>query len=53
MDVMGEHLSESDWELIRQFAKTPAHERTPEILVGEGKPAEEGADGRVRPHRSE
>jgi len=31
---MGEHLSERDWELIRQFANTPAYERTPEILAG-------------------
>lgn len=34
---MGEHLSESDWELIRKFAKTPAYERTPEILSGDGE----------------
>lgn len=31
---MGEHLSDTDWELIRRFAETPAYERSPEILVG-------------------
>lgn len=31
---MGEHLSERDWELIREFAETPAYERSPEILAG-------------------
>lgn len=29
---MGEHLTDSDWEQIREFAETPAYERSPEIL---------------------
>ena len=31
---MGNNLSESDWESIRQFAQTPPSERSPEILLG-------------------
>ena len=33
---MGDHLTESDWERIREFANTPAYERTPEILADPG-----------------
>lgn len=50
---MGEHLSESDWELIRQFAKTPAYERSPEILVGKETRGEESVDRRQRTDNAE
>ncbi|MFW6003476.1 MAG: hypothetical protein ACOCPT_03545 [Halanaeroarchaeum sp.] len=43
---MGEHLSENDWERIREFAKTPAYERSPEIL----SEANEGDDPESRTH---
>ncbi|MFW5918628.1 MAG: hypothetical protein ACOCSP_01100 [archaeon] len=48
---MGEHLSDTDWELIRRFAETPAYERSPEILVGaDGNDAH---DEEKRPERSD
>lgn len=42
---MGEHLTESDWEQIREFAETPAYERSPDILDGAGD-GEEGSTER-------
>lgn len=41
---MGEHLTESDWEQIREFAKTPAYERSPEILSGSDGREDEAAE---------
>ena len=32
--MMGNNLSESDWESIRQFAQAPPSERSPEMLLG-------------------
>lgn len=38
---MGENLTESDWEQIREFANTPADDRSPEILSGGDEDGEE------------
>jgi len=48
---MGEHLSDTDWELIRRFAETPAYERSPEILAGDD--GDEAPDDEERPKRSD
>ncbi|WP_424020046.1 hypothetical protein ACOZ4N_20180 (plasmid) [Halorientalis pallida] len=42
-------LTDSEWERITEFARTPMHERTPEQLVPEntdvGNAAQENEDG--------
>jgi hypothetical protein len=34
------HLTSTDWDMIREFAETPLHERDPEMLVPEGSDGE-------------
>lgn len=50
--TMGEHLSESDWERIRQFAETPAYKRSPDMLSGSAR-TEEPSDEEKRDDRDE
>lgn len=41
-NCMGDYLSSSDWDKIREFANTPVYERDPDILVpGENHDDEE------------
>lgn len=38
---MTERLSDGDWRRIQQFARTPMHERSPEMLTPDSGDQEE------------
>ena len=50
-----ERLTQSDLDRIKQFANTPMHERSPEILMpgGEGSPEQSEQDDPSRTERDD